>query len=300
MGGFSSGGFFTAQYHTAFSSELVGVAIMAGGVYYCSHGTLAGVGSCITPALVVAEHIAIAENNAQAQLIDPTSHIAGDRIYILSGNIDTIVSPDTGRKLKEYYEHFGAIVTTKFDLVAEHCFPTVNYGNACTFLLKNYISRCNYNAAYESLKSIYGNIAKPSESVTLAGELLTFDQSEFTVGNPADSCVDTTGKVYIPSYCKTNSGCRVHVFNHGCGMGREKIGDDLIVNSGYNQVGELNNIIIIYPQILSCVPVPLVNPKPYNPFGCHDLYGYLGSNYAWRNSTQMSVVRKMIQRVTLN
>ncbi|GAB6025769.1 hypothetical protein CHUAL_011751 [Chamberlinius hualienensis] len=299
MGGFSSGGFFTAQYHTTFSSELVGVAIMAGGIYYCAHGTLIGVASCITPALLVDEHIAIAKSNAEKKLIDPTSNIEGSRVYILSGKLDTIVLPVTGLQLKYYYDHFGANVATAFHLFAEHGFPTSSYGNLCGILFPNFLNRCYYSAAFESLNHIYGGgLKKPSGSITLKGDLIAFDQDEFVNGNAADSCFDNTAYAYIPFGCKTNSGCRVHVFNHGCGMGRQKIGDELIVRSGYNEVGELNNIIIIYPQISTCVPSSMFEPKAFNPFGCHDLYGYLGEHYAWNNSTQMTAIRRIIQRVT--
>jgi len=34
--GLSAGAFFAAQFHVAFSSELIGAGIIAGGPYYCT------------------------------------------------------------------------------------------------------------------------------------------------------------------------------------------------------------------------------------------------------------------------
>ena len=42
-------------------------------------------------------------------------------------------------------------------------------------------------------------------------------------------------------------------------------------NAGYNEVGELNNIIIIYPQ---ATPTNATNP-----YGCWDWWGYTVSYY---------------------
>jgi hypothetical protein len=40
VSGVSSGGYFAQQMHVAFSSEILGAAIVAGGPYYCSQGRL--------------------------------------------------------------------------------------------------------------------------------------------------------------------------------------------------------------------------------------------------------------------
>jgi hypothetical protein len=42
------------------------------------------------------------------------------------------------------------------------------------------------------------------------------------------------------------------------------------MNAGYNQVGEANNIIILYPQAISV---------SVNPYGCWDWWGYTVSFY---------------------
>jgi len=51
---------------------------------------------------------------------------------------------------------------------------------------------------------------------------------------------------------------------------RKIIGDKYVRHAGYNEVGELNDIIIIYPQ---------ATPTPVNPQGCWDWWGYTGAMY---------------------
>lgn len=51
---------------------------------------------------------------------------------------------------------------------------------------------------------------------------------------------------------------------------RHYINEDYVRHGGYNEVGELNDIIILYPQV---VPIPL------NPYGCWDGYGYTGAMF---------------------
>ena len=65
--------------------------------------------------------------------------------------------------------------------------------------------------------------------------------------------------------------CKLHVAFHGCSQGKYKIGLDYIKNSGYNQVADLNNIIVLYPQAKS----NLIS----NPMGCFDWWGYSGVDF---------------------
>lgn len=46
---------------------------------------------------------------------------------------------------------------------------------------------------------------------------------------------------------------------------RYTLGDEVARNTGYNEVGELNNIIILYPQAVNIL---------VNPMGCWDWWGY--------------------------
>ncbi len=45
-----------------------------------------------------------------------------------------------------------------------------------------------------------------------------------------------------------NLGCKLHVVFHGCNQHADKLGDEFVKNAGYNQVADLNDLIILYPQ----------------------------------------------------
>ncbi|CAG0908369.1 unnamed protein product, partial [Darwinula stevensoni] len=69
------------------------------------------------------------------------------------------------------------------------------------------------------------------------------------------------------------------------------VGDLYARESGFNEVGELNDVIVLYPQ----VAFSLVNP--INPLGCWDIYGYTGPDYAWKEGVQIQAIERMIDRI---
>ena len=66
------------------------------------------------------------------------------------------------------------------------------------------------------------------------------------------------------------TACGLHIALHGCDMNSEIIADAFVTDSGYNEVAELNNIVIIYPQTTRTLT---------NPVGCWDIWGYTGDNF---------------------
>lgn len=101
--------------------------------------------------------------------------------------------------------------------------------------------------------------------------------------------LDSVGYVYVPSGCNSqSSNCRVHVSLHGCQQGRYLIGNKYVLHTGYNEVAELNNIIVIYPQATSSL---------LNLFGCWDWWGYTGPYYATKLAPQMKAIKDMVDRV---
>ena len=61
--------------------------------------------------------------------------------------------------------------------------------------------------------------------------------------------------------------CKLHVAFHGCLQGKQLIGTEFIQHSGFNQVADANDIIILYPQ----TKVTIVSNM--NPNGCWDWWG---------------------------
>ncbi|ELT98081.1 hypothetical protein CAPTEDRAFT_200927 [Capitella teleta] len=111
------------------------------------------------------------------------------------------------------------------------------------------IPSCDFPGAFHALNHIYGNLKL---------NLFRFDHP-FVFG------MDTKGYMYIPSGCKDPMKdkyirpplrrCRLHVVFHGCFQEKNITGEDYARNAGYNEVGELNNIMIMYPQALWSRPL---------------------------------------------
>ena len=53
-------------------------------------------------------------------------------------------------------------------------------------------------------------------------------------------------------------------------MNKDIIGDAFPTQAGYNEVAELNNIVVLYPQTSLIMQ---------NPYGCWDIFGYTGDDY---------------------
>ena len=75
------------------------------------------------------------------------------------------------------------------------------------------------------------------------------------------------GYAYIPKKC-LSSYCDIHLAFHGCAMSIEYIGFQFVQHAGYNEIAELNNFIILYPQIERS------EIWPRNHAACWDTYGY--------------------------
>ena len=93
VSGFSSGGCFATQFHTAFSATVAGVGVFSGCPYLSGAvgfnvGTEFPIGSCMWQV----EDILVATRQlAAAQAIDPLEELQDDPVYIFQGIQDPIV-----------------------------------------------------------------------------------------------------------------------------------------------------------------------------------------------------------------
>jgi hypothetical protein len=104
----------------------------------------------------------------------------------------------------------------------------------------------------------------------------------------APASFDKQGYVYFPAACNKGKKCPIHVALHGCKQGLKHYSTK---KAGYLEVAELNDIIVLFPQILQS------SFSPQNPNGCFDWWGYGSTNYANKLGPQMSGVKKMIDTV---
>ncbi|XP_033731830.1 uncharacterized protein LOC117321514 [Pecten maximus] len=299
ISGISSGAAMATQMHVINSERMMGVGIVAGVPFGCSGGLIAGASMCMqTPSVtsVTSMEILVTAGGFLGN-VDSPSNLQNDKVYIFSGNSDTVVNPGNGPHIQQFYQHYisnRSNIKTVFGLAAEHCMPTDNYGGKCDILSASngYLNNCNYSAAYDLLNHIYGGtLKKPWSTSAISGNLLKFDQNEFFhLSHPSTYSMDVTGYVYVPEVCSQRiMDCKLHVALHGCKMGRTTIGDVYVRHAGYNEVAELNNIIILYPQVISTVS---------NPNGCWDWWGYTGTYFATKHGFQITALRRMIEKVS--
>merc|ERR1712013_685890 len=86
---------------------------------------------------------------------------------------------------------------------------------------------------------------------------------------------ENEGWIYIPNACN-NGGCKMHIGLHGCG-GRAKG-----MAGRYNNIGALNNIIMVFPDT-----------KCWNNIGSFD-----SNNYNKKTGIVPSALKSIIDRVT--
>lgn len=130
-------------------------------------------------------------------------------------------------KSAELYERFGVDLLTHFELDIGHIIPTLTYGAAdCD---SNDIGQWGYDGPKDLLTHLLGDL---KDSVEEKPEnLMFFDQSEFFEEGMS---MDTRGVVYVPTACKNDEKCRLHIHFHGCGGGIEYYDTWYVQNIGYN------------------------------------------------------------------
>lgn len=304
VSGLSSGAYMAVQFGVAFSRTVTGAGVIAGGPYFCSQGSVfTATTSCSCTSELfscrvrpggtrVPDLIAITDWFAASQTIDPTSAMAGQRIWMLSGSADSVVPQPVMNDLLTFYRHYidANRVFYKRDLNAEHAMPTDSYGNSCLTLGSPYINNCGYDAAGELLNWIYGPL---SPRGTPAGRFIAFDQSEF-ISLPGWHGMADTGYLYVPPACDgsvAGQGCRLHVVFHGCLQDQADIGTTFVRRAGYNAWADNNRLLLLYPQASALYPFT-------NPNACWDWFAYDDTRYAQKSGHQMAAVKRMVDRLT--
>ena len=296
--GLSSGAFAAVQLHVAFSSRVSGAGAVAGGPFFCAQDNLpTALSSCMrNPELIsVPELVQITRNTQLTGTIDAVSNLAGSRVYVFSGLNDTVVVQGVGKKLVQYYDSFGAIVTAELGVEAEHAMPLGDgawggAGKDCLVLGSPYMNRCAYDAAAELLGVLIGNETFGNEDDDDVAVVTPFDQRQFLPvlarSFPASVGMGDRGFIFVPSGCKKGgANCHIHVAFHGCLQSVDEVSMDFCNYAGYNV---RSDVVILYPQARKAAV--LGNPK-----GCWDWWGYTGTAYASQIGIQPASVWRMVE-----
>jgi hypothetical protein len=296
VSGISSGAYMAQQFHTAYSSQVNGVGIVAGGPYFCAKGKMIdALNRCMKTAMgVPSAKDSIAEaNKLSGKEIDPVSNIKNSRVYAISGTKDDTVLQKVADINIETYKAWGVSpsnILYENKLAVGHAFPTDNFGNSCpTPSQSPFISNCGRDIAGEMLAHLLGGL-QPKKAVR-SERFFKFDQLQNIDGVDFDKLsMHKTAYAYIPMGCEypAMKDCHIHVAFHGCKQTLDDIQTTFITKSGYNTWAESNKIVVIYPQAVKNM---LLN----NPNGCWDWWGYTGSNYHTKEGLQMKQVARVVE-----
>ncbi|WP_426178007.1 extracellular catalytic domain type 2 short-chain-length polyhydroxyalkanoate depolymerase [Massilia sp. TWR1-2-2] len=294
VSGLSSGAYMAAQMHFAYSKTIKkGAGIVAGGPMYCSQGSVAiATGPCMadTGSRNLAYLQSVVNTWSGNGYIDPTSNMAGSKVYLFSGTLDSTVKQPVMNDLNTMYANYvtPANITYKNNIAAEHAMPTDFSGNGCSTNATPYVNNCNLDTAGDMLKWLYGTLNAKNVG-TLGGTFINFDQATFWGNaNPTTHGMASSGYAYVPANCTAGQVCKLHVALHGCKQNVATVGVNYNQNTGYNRWADTNNMIVLYPQATTTAA---------NPNGCWDWWGYDDVNFPAKSGGQMVAIKTMIDRV---
>ena len=162
--------------------------------------------------------------------------------------------------------------------------PTINYGVTCGISMPPYIGKCNYNGAFEALNVLFDGKLKKGSGKYNKANLYSVPQNGSTIS------MGPNAYVYAPTKCKeSDAKCPVHIVFHGCKQSINDIQMQYVENTGYNEIAEDNNFVILYPQAIAT--------SSSNPNGCWDWWGYLNADYANQSGPQINEVNRLISEL---
>ncbi len=231
-------------------------------------------------------------NWATTSKIDSTANLKDDRVYLFSGADDSVISPSVMHSLQTYYGNFvpSGNIVANFNLPAEHCIPTLAYGEACATLGSPYIGKCNFDGAGNAFQTLFGALNPMTTAVP--ANLFAFNQKSYIPSSLSGTSLADQGWIYVPTTCANGASCHLHFAFHGCLQTEDDIGNNFAQHAGYNEWAESNNIIVVYPYCKKSYSMPS------NPNGCWDWWGYTNSNYAVQAGVQMTFVQNMYKALT--
>ncbi|CAF0857315.1 unnamed protein product [Rotaria sordida] len=134
-------------------------------------------------------------------------------------------------------------------------FQKENFDEKCAALYSaNFINNCNFTFAYDKLNHLYKDdlIKLSSEiSISLTGQFITSKQAAFmnpSVVTRSDS--RATDIFSLWSSCNNERKYSIHVALHGCKQSKSLISNVFVKKAGCLKVAELNNIIVLFPQVI--------------------------------------------------
>jgi len=321
VSGLSSGGFMAAQFAVAFSKDVSGVAVVAGGPYDCAGGSAIEATtrcSCFAPPLCSTPTSSVlafqseerASGHAAVSLVDPLANLKTQRVWLFWGGHDKTVPPANVKAIRMFYvdqiKAPAGHVKTRHLAAAAHGLPVLSSTGtvACGTQSYPFLIDCGLDAAGELLAWLYPG--STTRAPVTNGHLIEFDQTRYEAGLDYTGLA-ATGYVYVPDPCTAaGAACRVHVVFHGCGQARDasdgaggKVDATFVERAGYNPWAAGSRVVVLYPQVKPVDTGSPIGGFQDNPAGCWDFWGYTRlfpstGVYATNAAPQMLAVRAMI------
>lgn len=285
------------QLHVAFSKTFIGAGIVAGGPYYCSRGSLLNSLACMDTANIpLDELVNVTTNYADQKEIDDTSNLQNSKVYLFSGDSDTVVLQRVMDVTHEYYKKFVKERNIEYrkQWGAEHAYITDTAEHPCFYLGPPFINNCKFDSIGAMLKHIYGDLNDKNPGETLSNPA-PFSQVQF--GNV--NSMDFAGYIYVPPQCKgehNNVRCKLVVALHGCDQSVTSVGMKFVLNTGFNQWADSNDIVVLYPQLAAGVG----KITHTNQMGCWDWFGYTNEKFATKSGPQMKAIKQMVDTLVVH
>ena len=282
VAGLSSGAYMATQAHVAWSDRLRGAALIAGGPYGCAGGSLdVALGLCMTGRPDAARLADRVRERAASGTVAPLAGLSGDRVFVLHGKRDALVSESVSRAGEAVYAALAADaggIALRWDGDRDfgHVLPTLDAGVDCVAGGSPYLGDCGFDAAGEAMAWLFGEPARPAAAAD--GELRPFDQDGL-LPDDEDALMADRGFLYLPRACAAGEPCGVLVVFHGCQQNADAVGDAFARDAGFNRWADVHRVAVLYPQTRSSY-------LPLNPKACWDWWGYSGPDYDSRRGVQ--------------
>jgi len=292
VAGLSSGAYMATQVHIALNSRVHGAALFAGGPYGCAQGVLdQALGPCMLaePMPDAAALVAAAQQRAAQGTIDPASAFEGDRVLIVHGVKDAVVSPKLADAAFAFYEAFGegrVVPVLEKPANLAHTFPTLAAGGSCDVTETPWLGACGIDGARMAMAQLFGEV--PGAAAEADGTLAAFDQRPLFPEGEVAGLADT-GYAYVPAVCK-GASCGALLVFHGCQQNAETVGEAFVRDAGFNRWADQHRVVVVYPQTRSSY-------VPLNPRACWDWWGYGGANYDTREGAQVAFVGRLLDQL---
>ncbi|ODM98786.1 hypothetical protein Ocin01_07902 [Orchesella cincta] len=297
VSGHSSGAVAATQFYLSHSDLIDGIAVFSTMQYHCAGGGIVRLVPCLRGRKNVSESVDKAREYDRDGLIDPLENLKARKHYLHHGSRDVIIHFDNGVHAYEFFKQFSDNVRFH-QSDSNHAVPTKHCGIHCMYgTVGSGCSKCDFSAVFEGLNYIYdGTLQEPTATTCRAAQpndgIKLVDQSEFLFPFDSNVSLNPEAVLYTPRQCRANSSmCTLHVAFHGCRHSIQNDGMEYIKCSGYIEMADANNMIVLFPQIKQS------RVDTITLFHCWDLHGYTGPLYGTKLGSQNQVVYNMIRRI---